>query len=102
MSVKNDVFAYVKKQIVSKFVKIHMAKLLEVKTFISPHSCEVKNVRKLDFYIFNFFFQINLIEKVPSKYILKSVAILSWQHLFNMLAAYTGLHCWNLLYLLAV
>jgi hypothetical protein len=77
LSVKNDVFTYVKEQIVSKLVEIHMAKLSEVETFVSTHGCEVKNVRKLNFNIFNFLFQINLIEEVPCNYVLKSVAILS-------------------------
>lgn len=44
-----------------------MTKLSEVKTFESSHDCEIKKIRQLNFDIFNFFFQVNLIKEMPSK-----------------------------------
>ena len=74
-----------------------MPKLAEVETFVSTHDCEVKNIRQLNFHIFNFFFQINLVEEVPGEYVLLSLAvlkyflaILSLQHILVFLLSIPG------------
>ena len=65
-----------------------MPKLAEVETFVSTHDCEVKNVRQLNFHIFNFFFQINLVEEVPGEYVLLSLAFLKSLTFFESLTVY--------------
>jgi len=64
------VFANIQEQIISKFVQIHVAKLPEVETFVGSHNCEVENIGQLDLYIFNFFLQVNLVQEMPSEYVL--------------------------------
>ena len=68
-----------------------MPKLAEVETFVSTHYCEVKNVRQLNFHIFNFFFQINLVEEVPGEYVLLSLAFLKSLTFFESLTVYKSL-----------
>jgi len=59
--VKNDTFAYVLKQDVSKFLKVHMTILLEVKTLKSTHACEVYNIGQFYFDFFDFFLKVYLV-----------------------------------------